>query len=638
MSLVLIPHVTRIPFWISLVAGCALLIRAMSRIDLRRVRARILLTLIVMITTAGVYFEHGTLLGLQSGVSLFVLMLSFKTLETRNLRDGMLVTCLSCFMLITHFFYTQSIPVTLYAIAVAVIIPMTLMQLNKRNAALSYAYRFRFAGTMLLQSIPLMLILFILFPRLSGPLWALPDDAGSGITGLSDSMSPGQISSLTQSDKVAFRVEFEGEPPPSSRRYWRGPVLWNFDGQTWRAHASAPITQAPSDIQSEDIIRYEVTLEPHGKQWLFALDIPDSIPSDATLNGDYQLLLNKPLEKRIKYQMVSNLDYTIGRDLNSYERHLALRLPKRGAAQARQLASEWRRNANSDPQRTIEQALEFFSKQNFFYTLTPQPLGRDPVDAFLFNTREGFCEHYASSFVVLMRAAGLPARVVTGYSGGEWNPLGNYMLIRQADAHAWAEVWLQNEGWVRVDPTAAVAPERILTGISSALRENSLLPMFVRASHAGSWLNRLNLAMDNVNFQWNAWVLSYGPDRQQALLSWLGHDAAQWQVLIVWMVTGISAFMVAYTLAFFWNNRITPTDPLVRAYERLSNKLTSVNLPRLTAEGPIEYARRIRAARPDIGDLVEPVLQHYARLRYSSYKDDKEIDLLRRRIRKLRIK
>jgi transglutaminase-like putative cysteine protease len=475
----------------------------------------------------------------------------------------------------------------------------------------------RLAAVLLAQALPIMLVLFVFFPRVAGPLWGLPKDAYAGMTGLSDSMSPGAISSLAQSEATAFRVEFFGPAPAAELRYWRGPVLWHTDGRTWSpGRIGSYSRRQPETVQNRgEALRYAVTLEGHDKPWLLALDLPAQISVRALYTVDFQWLSYRPVRERIRYEATSWPHYHTG-PLEPQLRKAALQLPADASPRARSLARDWRARADND-RAVVQQALAYFHAQPFVYTLQPPRLGEDPVDDFLFGTRRGFCEHYAAAFVVLMRSAGIPARVVTGYLGGEYNPVGDYWLIRQADAHAWAEVWLADAGWLRVDPTAAVAPERIEQSLDQDLQATGA-PARFRLTETGlllsSW-RRLQFAMDAVNNHWNLWVLSYGPQRQLEMLAALGFKQASWRsmALMLLLLTGALLLLIALWMLV---KPPRPSDPLVQAWQRFCARLARLGTRRRANEGPRDFARRATAAHPELAAQVRSITELYIRLRY----------------------
>jgi transglutaminase-like putative cysteine protease len=325
-------------------------------------------------------------------------------------------------------------------------------------------------------------------------------------------MHPGDISRLIQSDELAFRAEFKARQPTPQQLYWRGPVLWDYDGRTWLTHTPPDFVPLHAAGLGEPLT-YRLILEPQRQPWLLLLGLPKRLPPlpGSHLGPDLQWQSDKPIDQRLQYEVEAWPDYRLQADTPPGPRALAL--PAEGDPQARELARQWQAQSANDAA-IVARALTLFRQEPFHYTLAPPPLGLNAVDGFLFASRRGFCEHYAGSFVFLMRAAGVPARVVTGYQGGEKNPLGGHYVIRGRDAHAWAEVWLAGQGWVRVDPTAAVAPSRVERGIAGALPAHERIGGFVDAG----WLMPLRLTWDLVNNQWNVWVLGYDDDRQRRLL------------------------------------------------------------------------------------------------------------------------
>jgi transglutaminase-like putative cysteine protease len=477
-----------------------------------------------------------------------------------------------------------------------------------------------------------MVVLFVLFPRIQGPLWGLPQSTFSGSSGLSDTMSPGSLSELSLSDAVAFRIQFEQLPDKPSRLYWRGPILWDFDGRTWST-ASSGRSLPPPDMQAlTQPMKYTVTLEPHHQRWMFGMDLPVTVPADATLNHDYQLLSKQPITSRVRYDLASVAAYRLDSALSPADRQRALRIPIESNPRAVTLARSWVAN-NQDPHAIVAQALVFFRTQPFFYTLVPPLLGAQPVDEFLYETRRGFCEHYASSFVFLMRAAGLPARVVTGYLGGEINSLGDYMIVRQSDAHAWAEVWLPDEGWLRIDPTGAVSPARIEAGIAAALPAGEPLPMLVRLDL--EWLRDSRFAWDALANSWNQWVLGYTPDRQSRLLQSMGFGRTSWQDLVIVLMTCCTLVLSVVAAIALRNRPKEKFYPSKRHWERFCRLMGRRGLPRLTHEGPMSYGLRLQARFPEQASDLQKITGLYASLRYGPPTTEPDVAELRERVARL---
>ena len=421
-------------------------------------RARIRKWLILPLLLAGLataYSQYGIPLGASPGVGYLITLLALKIFEVTNRRDIYVLTFLAFFTIATQFLFNNSLLFTLYLILVMMMLVWLLSTLNRDRPEKRLQANLKTVATLAIPAIPVTLLLFYLFPRLATPLWELTSHDSIGITGLSDSISLGSISELSQSNKTAFRVTFEGAVPEQPMLYWRGPVLWQTDGRNWTAGETS--MQAPGNYQLiSGRIDYEVVLEASNKPWLFALDLPSTIPDKSRLTRDFRLITEEPVRDTLRYSISSSTDF-INAEFDSADRQRALQLPDSTSERVRSLALTLKSASNSNSD-FVNRVLKHFNEQPFVYTLRPAPLGDNPIDAFLFETRRGFCEHYASSFVTLMRAAGIPARIVTGYQGGEFNPIGDFLRVRQADAHAWAEVWLENNGWVRVDPTAAVAP------------------------------------------------------------------------------------------------------------------------------------------------------------------------------------
>ncbi|WP_006787256.1 transglutaminase TgpA family protein [Thiorhodospira sibirica] len=637
LAVAMLPHALNQPPWVMAVALLGLLARV---VIMRRgwpLPGRMVLSVFAMALTAAVFWQYGTLMGRDAGVALLLVMTGLKLLETRSLRDAMLAVFLGYFVVITNFFYTQEIPIALYMLLAVFVTTAALIRLNGGTQPPPWSEAARFSGLLLLQAMPLMLILFVLFPRLPGPLWAMPDTRESAKTGLSDSMSPGSISELLQSNAPALRASFAEEPPPPIQRYWRGPVFWHYDGRQWRRGEGDDIAQ--SDTVSRDFdVSYTVTLEPHDQRWLLALDVPVRAPDQARLTADDYLLAQQPVRRLLQYTAYSRLSGSTETVLSEARRERALQLPPRTAPQARNLARQWRNQHGTDDAAIIQAALQYFREQPFFYTLQPPSLPGDPVDQFLFQTRRGFCEHYTSSFVVLMRAAGIPARVVTGYQGGEWNRTAGYLLVRQSDAHAWAEIWQADQGWVRIDPTSAVAPERIEQGIRATVwdeRDSANIPAFLRAG--AGWVPTLRLQWDlwrdSVNYYWNGWVLAFGPERQAELLQRLGFERMDWRGMVSLMAGLIGLTVLVFLLGFLWRNRPPRQDPLARIYRRFCQRIARIGIHRQPHEGPWDFAQRITQQHPALSEKAQRFTRQYVALRYGPQPDPQARNQLRRILR-----
>ncbi len=628
LTMVTAPHAEHLPWWVIALTIALFAWRAHLGYERLALPNRWLIVSVALASLIGVFLTYRSIFGREAGVALLVIMLGLKVLESRMLRDAMLLTFLGYFLIITNFLYEQTIPTALYMVACTVVITATMLSLHYARGEPTFRVHLRAASMLLAQSVPLMLVLFLLVPRVPGPLWGLPQDAYSGVSGLSDTMTPGSLSNLILSDAVAFRVKFESPVPRRSNLYWRGPVMWDFDGRTW----SVPrFVYATGDLPSAgQPVSYEVTLEPHSKRWLFALDLPGKIPPRAFMSTDYQVYATRPVNNRLRYDMISYLG--AGQALNEYPGALrrALSLPAGTSPRAQALAHELRAR-HADDAEIVDEVLSMFRQQKFYYTLTPPLLGDQPVDEFLFSTRSGFCEHYASAFTVLMRAAGIPARIVTGYQGGEINEFGNYLIVRQSDAHAWTEVWLKDKGWVRIDPTSAVSPTRVSVGISAAIPRNESLPLMARTNV--EWLRKLRLSWDFMSNSWNQWVLGYTPERQRSLLQSVGIDNATWQKMVAALFIMAGAIVAIFTFIVLRQLRDRARDPVRIAYLRFCDKLRRKGLPRGPAEGPLDYARRLGRSRPDLEPAVETITRLYVALRYGVESGAAALDELKQRVR-----
>ncbi|MGH8120418.1 MAG: transglutaminase TgpA family protein [Gammaproteobacteria bacterium] len=634
MALAILPHLRHTPFWIVALAAAMILwrlggeFRHWSLPDPRFPRLRRVLVLVAVAGFAGVFSHYHTLVGREAGTSMLVLLAGLKILETHGNRDFYISTFLAFFVIVTNFFYIQTIGTAVYMTMTVLILTTALITCNDRGRSRKPAERVRYACGLLVQSAPVMLVLFLLFPRISGPLWGLPKDAYAGHTGISDSMEPGSISQLAQSGEVAFRVQFDGPLPERAKLYWRGPVLWHNDGRKWTRSKST--YTGPSLVKvSGAPIHYAVTLEPTNQHWLFALEMPEQPPAQGQFFHDFQLQSRQAVQQRTRYELSSFLDYYLGAG-DPGELRRALQLPRGAHPQAVSLAQTWHA-AGNDPESVVRNALGMFNREKFYYTLSPPLLAGDNVDEFLFGTRQGFCEHYAGAFVVLMRAARIPARVVTGYQGGVFNPVGNYLIVHQRDAHAWAEVWMDKYGWVRVDPTAAVAPERILEGTGGAPLAG--VPVFGRNLFTRDIVQNLSLLWDAVNNQWNQWVISYGPKKQTQFLEQIGLRQIGFGKLSLILAVAVCILLAAVMIWLVQGHAVT-CDPARVLYDRFCRKVARLGTERRLDEGPLDFARRAgRKHRKLCGEMNE-ITRLYILARYAS--QNEQMAALRQHVRKFK--
>ncbi|KGI77997.1 transglutaminase TgpA family protein [Oleiagrimonas soli] len=614
MATVVAVHASHLPIWLSAGLGLLLAGRWMQR-RYRGGRVSWLLRLpLTLALPAGVIAQYGTLFGMEPGSALIAGMLVLKLLETDRPRDARVGVAFACFGLMSALLFSQTLLPTLFVALGLVPALATLAALEQTAAPLHWRGQLGAVLRMAALALPLALVAFLFIPRLSSPLWGAPSN-GPARTGVSGSMAPGDFTQLLVDDTPAFRVSFDGPPPPRADRYFRGPVLWRFDGRRWTtAHDASPHTpealrRPPEALQVQGgVYRYEVNLQPTQRHWLFALDTPVDAPPDAHFTQARTLLHKDRIRSLYSYRMRSSTVHVLAPQLGADERHRALLLPQGFDPRAHALAETWRQRYGDRPQAIVDAALKLFHDGGFSYTLTPPPLGRDTVDDFLFATRQGFCEHYASAFTFLMRAAGIPARVVTGYQGGYWSPIGDYLLIRQSDAHAWSEVWMPHRGWVRIDPTAAVRPERVDLGSASAAGAS-------REWYQSAWLQNLRNRWDIVNRWWNRAVTGFDNLRQRGLLKPFGVNDADSSALSVALAIGVSVLLAIGLGLALWKRRLQ--DPLDRAMRLLQQRLARAGVTRGIAEGPRDYLQRAARELPHERDRLDGLLRDYLDLRYA---------------------
>ncbi len=592
-------QVGHIPWWSAVLTAAVLAWRAtltLRGLPLPGWPWRIGLLALLLCAT---WFTHSTIVGRDAGVTLIVVLLALKTLEMRARRDAFVIFFLSFFMLLTHFFYSQSLLTALGILLALMALLTALVNAHMPVGRPTLAQAARIAGGMALMGAPIMLVLFLLFPRLS-PLWGMPAAEGAGRSGLSSTMRVGSIAQLVLDESIALRVKFEGEPPPANQWYFRGPVLSDFDGAEWRPLRSAfPDAMAlPAALEvSGPGVRYEVTMEPSRRPWLFVLEAPAQAPEvpgmRVRMTRELQWLTDRPVGTLLRYGAVSHPDFRHGplNPVPALQDHVEL--PPGFNPRTLELARQMRNEAGSGalaPAALVEAALERLRTGGYQYTLEPGVYGQHTADDFWFERRQGFCEHIASAFVVLMRALDIPARIVTGYQGGELNGVDGFWTVRQRDAHAWAEVWLQGQGWVRVDPTAAVAPARLGSlerlgapegALAGALR--NLNPGFVA---------QLRATWEAINNRWNQWVLNYTQGRQLDLLKRLGFQSPRWTDLLTVLIgVVVIASLLGAAWALWERQR---HDPWLRLLRRARARLQALGVDSADHTPPRELARRVQ--------------------------------------------
>ncbi len=613
------PHVPNIAAWITAVAILLTVWRVACAWRGWKLPSRRLLAALAIGELVCVLLTYRTINGPEPGAALLLLLASLKLMESRGFRDYFLVLITSYFLGLASFLNDQTIPLALYMIPAVWLTTVALLNVAHPDSERSFRTSARAVGRLLLPSLPLAAVLFLLFPRISGPLWGFASQRHDGITGLTTSMSPGDMSELAQSDEIAFRVKFDGPAPPPNRLYWRALVLHDYDGKTWSS-GNLPWRRQLDVTPRGQPVSYTVTLEPTNLSILYALDLPSKTPEDTGLTAGYEITTRTPVTERKLYSATSYTDYSYGANMPGWMLRRDLQLPPDHDPRTRALAEQWRSSGASGEQ-IVQDALRMFHDEKFSYTLQPGTLsGDDRIDQFLFDSRRGFCEHYAGAFVYLMRAAGIPAHVVIGYQGGELNSIDGYYEVRQQEAHAWAEVWLPGTGWTRVDPTGAVDPTRVEQGIDASLPDEAAEVFYIKHP----WIGEIRYSWDALNTAWYTWVLSYGPELQASFYKKVGLDYGDWLQLALVLGGCIVLTLGLFWLYLLWERRRPAAPPVIRDYARFCARLAKLGFKREAHEGPLDFGMRVTRARPDLERDVLAITDRYIELRYLDEGDGRQ--------------
>lgn len=631
--LVILPHLLHLPLWI---IGLWLLC-AGWRIQVFRMRARYPSRLeraaLMLGTAAAVFFSRGSLVGLDGGVLLLVAAFILKLVELRSRRDALLLIFLGFFVVVTGYLFDDGPLAALYSLLPVTALLAALIGMQHSGMAERPAATLKLAGAMMLQAVPLMLLLFLFFPRF-GPLWSLPNPQKAS-TGLSDSMAPADIAELSQSSALAFRASFDGPIPPRPELYWRALTLEHFDGRRWSQSWGAQQRVQPQWSRQGTSLSYTIIMQPSGMPWLFALDVGVTDQQGVYLMSDFRLENRRPVTQNLLYQ-VRSWPQAIREPSGSRAMlNRTLQLPDGGDPLTRKWAAELRRE-HADTQALVDAVLRHFNREPYGYTLKPPALGSDSIDEFLFRTRMGFCAHYAGAMTFVLRAAGIPARVVTGYQGGELNQQGGYIAVRQMDAHAWVEYWQEGRGWISVDPTFQVAPERIelgadeaLAGAEGFLEDSPFSPLRYRDV---AWINQMRLAWEELNYNWQRWVLGYRGEQQLGLMQrWFG--TLEWRSIVLVMVGGGAFILGLLALWLFkpWQREHDPQQRLLRRYEAL---LLRHGVQRDKGEGVRAFAERAAQRLPQQAQAIDAFARAFEAQRYAGQPASPE--QLRELLRRLR--
>ena len=623
----LLPLVPHLPLWLSATVASGMLWRAWLIWSNGRLPPRWLLILLVIAGCIAVALSYRGFFGRNPGLALLVIFLALKLLELRSARDGITVILLACFLLLGGFFFNQGITAAALALGALIVIIAALIALQP-GPRTGIARPLRHSAWLLAQALPFMLVLFLLFPRVQGPLWGLPQDAFSASSGLSERMAPGTISEVAQSDAIAFRVRFAENTvvPPPHQQYWRALTLSDYDGLSWRYRPTREherLTYVPEGAA----IDYEITLEPSNQRWLPALETAGLLPPDSNASNDHLLLANQPVRNRLRYAMRSYPDYRPPAEESQNRLNTALRLPAAGNPRTRALGEDWRARYANDAE-ILQAATAFFQQQLLSYTLNPPLMREDAVDTFLFDEKRGFCEHFASAFAFALRAAGVPARIVGGYQGGEINPVDGYFTVRQYDAHVWVEAWIQGRGWVRADPTADSMPRRIEGGLRTAVSGEEA-PLLARENYA--WLREVRYRLDAVTNTWNQAVLGFTPQRQREVLSRLGMDEPDWRKMSAWLA-GLCGLLITALVLNAMRERGS-RDATQRLWQKFLRKLAHKGVRVAPWMGPDTLARHAAAQLPQHAAAIHAITTAYVALRYAHTDETRRVDTLRNLIR-----
>jgi len=616
------PHAARLPVWVLAVY----VIGVVWRLQVHRGRwsfpGRWVKVAMTLSGATGIYASYGTLVGLEPTVALLLTAFALKLIELSQRKDAYVLLFLGYFICITEFLFSQDLLVTLYACLTVVLVTTALVALHQPAQHQFNRGSLRLAGIMLLQAMPLMLVLFFVFPRF-GPLWNVPIKTQAAKTGMSDFMKPGDVASLSQSADVAFRVKFDGRIPPKSTLYWRGLVFSRLEQGAWSAlgYYDVPLkehrrrqvaTKGPG-------IGYRIIMEATQQNWLYGLQYAQSRSPGVMQSPDFRLFSPGPLETEYMYQATSWIDVPVEEEISEWRLQTETKLPPSGNPRTRELALALKSGVDSDAA-FVDSVLEKFARDPYVYTLKPGLLsGLNQIDQFMFQSRRGFCEHFASAFVFMMRAAGVPARVVAGYQGGEVNPVNKTVIVHQFDAHAWAEVWLAGRGWVRVDPTAAVAPERIEFGLEEAIAsEGSFLaaaPLSPLRFRNIPLLNLLRLRYDAFTYRWQTWVVNFDSKQQFDLLHNVFGEVST-RMFATLLLGSWALVLVPVALSLFSRKDTNPSSPLDKHYRKFCARMALVGLVRAPGETPDQFSERAEQALPACAEDVRQITGLYRQLAY----------------------
>lgn len=637
-----LPLLGKLPLWAVAIFLVCLVIMSIATWKGRRVPSGVMKTVVLAGGVGGIMISYGTLFGVEAGTSVTLVLVSLKLLETRSARDVQVLCLLGYFICLSVLFFTQDLSWCVYVAGAFTLITAALIHSQLGSGPeRQWPVAFRLSLGLCAQAVPLVLLLFLFFPRVYGGFRFQLGKSSLGISGMSEQMTPGSISSLAVSQENAFYVEFpDGDMPSLANLYWRGGVLWHGNGLTWERGSQRMEDRRVRHLRGP-VIRQTIVLEPHGGKWLFALDRPAGEVRDASYSSGGFLQSHRPIYRRYKYQVISRPE-NIEKVLLPHVREQALQKPENVSTAVQELVASWRTDGANDSQ-VIERALRFFRSQAFVYTLEPGTYAAPSLDEFLFRRRKGFCEHFAAAYATLMRVAGIPSRVVVGYQGGQYNAMGNYVMVRQADVHAWCEVYLDKTGWLRVDPTTYVAPARVLTGLQSFLGSQSQQDGDGGAGSDASnrmlgfqeLMREMKLAWDMLDYQWSLRVLNFDSDTQRSFFALVGLQTLSHLSLVVWVAI-VMVLMIGVIGIVMKHGVRTSVDEVQHLYRKFCHTLGKRGARREVWEGPLDFTRRAAALFPNQAGPIRTFNDLYIASRYSAVaKDETPVPRMRMALRAL---
>lgn len=630
---VALPHVRYLPWPLTIFFFVLLFWRGLGVWHPRYLPKGIAILVLTVLAIALLYSQHQGVWGRAAGTAVFVVALGLKLMELNHQRDVYLISYLAFIVAASQFLYQQNMAMAVYTLLACCMLLAVLVSVNSGQSANKVALRT--SGALLLQALPLAAAIFVLFPRLQAPAWLLMNNDKPAQSGLSDTLEPGSINRLAMSPQLAFRVKFKGAPPPRNQLYWRGPVFSFTDGAAWKIMPNDHVLHYQDRLEfSGQAYQYTLLMEPQSRNWVYALDMPARFDAPLQRNGNYQLTTPGKPDQAAEYALTSYPKYNTGY-ITKTEYRQNLQLPREPSARIVDLVQQLH-GFEGRPEMFIQQVLAYFRQQHFSYSLQPPLMQNNPVETFLFEVRSGFCNHYATAFAYLMRVADIPARVVAGYQGGEFNSVGQFLEIRQANAHAWTEVWLKGRGWVRIDPTTAILPDRVEQEINVDKQVQtgslSLTAADSQQDDGAFGLKQAGQFWNSLDYHWQRRIVGYGGANSAGFLSGFGMSGLIEPVF--WMLASIGLAMLILA-GLLLRPRRQPEDPALVLYRQFCRKMAKYGVFIKVGEGAHDFAVRASAQKPEYAELIDEITRIFVKLRYQREISRQDVKLLDNRIRLL---